>query len=455
MDALAAFRLLLVFLTAAALLPVEPSRAQPAATDAAIAAADPEKRREETARELEEIRAAMTLGEKRREELTQEIGQLEKDRATINGTLIETSARARDLARRIDKSEARLSELREQQDAVRQSLKGRRALLAEVIAGLQRMGRNPPPAILVTPEDALSSVRSAILLGSVVPEIRSETQVLIAELEELTRLGKEIDGQRETLSADLKRQAEEEERLNLLLGEKKKMTAQARQELASQSARAAELAARETNLSDLVARLETELSAARDAAEAARKAVEERKAREDLAVAEAREELEKPDFSDMARIAPAVSFEKAMGLLPRPVDGVEIHSFGKRGLAGQDAAGVSIATRAGARITAPADGWVAYAGPFRSYGQLLILNAGDDYHVVLAGMERIDVQLGQFVLAGEPVGAMGSRRIASLETIGVESARPVLYVEFRKDGKSIDPSPWWADTTTRRVADDT
>ena len=72
---------------------------------------------------------------------------------------------------------------------------------------------------------------------------------------------------------------------------------------------------------------------------------------------------------------------------------------------------MSIATRTGGQVSSPADGWVVYAGPFRSYGQLLIINAGDGYHVLLAGMERIDVQLGQFVLAGEPVAAMASPKI--------------------------------------------
>lgn len=452
MPAHYAIRVILATMLAAAPLS---GRAQEAATGSpaeAAQAAPPETLREKTARELDEIRSEIGLGEQRRKELAAEIEKLEKDRATINRTLIDASARARDIASRIGRSEVRLEELRGRQDDVRKSLSGRRALLAEVIAGLLRMGRNPPPAMLVTPEDALASVRSAILLGSVVPEMRSETQVLAAELAELTRIGDEIAGQRESLAADLAKQAEEEERLNLLLAEKKRMTAQARRELASQSARAAELAARETTLSGLVARLESEIAAAREAAEAARKADAERreKAEETAAIPG---DAAPPDFSDAARIAPAIAFEQAKGLLPRPVDGVEIHSFGKTGIQGEPAPGVSIATRAGARIVSPADGWVVYAGAFRSYGQLLILNVGDEYHVVLAGMERIDVQLGQFVLAGEPVGAMGSRRIASLEAIGVESARPVLYVEFRKDGISIDPSPWWADSTAGKADD--
>ncbi len=414
-----------------------------------------EARREQTAKELEAIRSQIDLGEKRRNELSAEIDKLENDRAGINRNLIETSARARDLGARIDRAGEKLETLRDQQAEVRESLKGRRAVLAEVIGALERMGRNPPPALLVSPQDALSSIRSATLLGDVVPEIRAEANVLMTELNELLRIGKDIDSQRASLTNDLRKLAEEEERLNLLLAEKKTMTAAARQELAEQSARAAELAARETSLTKLIERLESQLKSARDAAEAARKAEAERKRREAEAVANAHKELAKPDFSDSARIAPAMDFAEAQGLLPRPVDGVVVRPFGEADKLGGPAAGISLATRVDARVTSPCDGWVVYAGPFRSYGQLLILNAGSGYHVVLAGMERIDVQLGQFVLAGEPVAVMGSRRIASAQAIGVESARPVLYVEFRKDGKSIDPSPWWADTSSKRVADDT
>jgi septal ring factor EnvC (AmiA/AmiB activator) len=102
-------------------------------------------------------------------------------------------------------------------------------------------------------------------------------------------------------------------------------------------------------------------------------------------------------------------------------------------------------------VTSPCDGWVVYAGPFRSYGQLLIINAGGGYHVLLAGMERIDVQLGQFILAGEPVAMMASQRLASAGATPVAAAQPVLYVEFRKEGTSIDPAPWWATSSDEKV----
>jgi septal ring factor EnvC (AmiA/AmiB activator) len=129
--------------------------------------------------------------------------------------------------------------------------------------------------------------------------------------------------------------------------------------------------------------------------------------------------------------------------LPIPVNGTRIKEFGVPDGVGGTEKGVSIAARAAAQVTAPCDAWVVYAGPFRNYGQVLILNAGGGYHVVLAGMERISVNVGQFVLTGEPVAIMGNGAQGS--TIrAANSERPVLYVEFRKDGTPVDPSPWWA-----------
>jgi septal ring factor EnvC (AmiA/AmiB activator) len=143
----------------------------------------------------------------------------------------------------------------------------------------------------------------------------------------------------------------------------------------------------------------------------------------------------------------------AKGMLPVPVNGVKSRDFGAPDGNGGAERGISIATRPGAQVTAPCDGWVVYAAPYRSYGKLLILNAGGGYHVVLAGMERISVDIGQFVLTGEPVAAMGSGpQVASAMVTGASGAsQPVLYIEFRKDGSPVDPNPWWAPPDSEKV----
>jgi murein hydrolase activator len=412
-----------------------------------------QERKLATERELSEIRAKIGLSETERARLSEEIARLENDRAAINRNLIDASARQRTLEERVERATERLEALRTEQDAARESLHGRRALLGEVLAALQRMSQNPPPAILVRPEDALAAVRSAILLGAVVPEIRAETEVLIAELGELVRIEAQISEQRSVLTADLTSLDQEEQRLNLLLEEKREVTNSARQELASQSAQAAELAAKATNLGKLIETLEAEISAVREAAEEAKRAEEARRLKEAKAKSSPAPGGER-GFSDMTRIAPAVEFSKTKGLLPMPVRGILVQQFGAPDGLGDPSEGMSVATNANATVISPADGWVVYSGPFRSYGQLLILNAGSGYHVILAGMDSVNVQLGQFVLVGEPIARMGAQRIAGMDGVGLESMRPVLYVEFRKDDQSIDPTPWWADPILKRVADD-
>jgi septal ring factor EnvC (AmiA/AmiB activator) len=156
-------------------------------------------------------------------------------------------------------------------------------------------------------------------------------------------------------------------------------------------------------------------------------------------------------FNDVARLAPAVTFADAKGLLPLPVNGSLIKGFGSPDGFGSTEKGLSFSTRAQAVVTAPCDGWIAYSGPYRTYGQLLIINAGSGYYVVLAGMERINVDVGQFVLTGEPVATMGDGTAKTAAAIAIGAAQPVLYVEFRKDGTPIDPGPWWARPEMKKV----
>ena len=402
--------------------------------------------------ELEILKSEISLSEQRRAALRSSIEALDKDRATVNRNLIDASAKARGLEKKISKAEGRLSQLRDEQAQIRGFLNSKRGVLAEVLGALQRMGRKPPPALLVTPEDALSSVRSAILLGSVVPEMRSETELLVTQLQDLTRISNDIESQRASLTQDLEGLAAEEERLNLLLAEKSKLSGVAQSKLAQESAKAAELAAKATSLNGLISDLENQIEAVQKAAEAARIAEEKRKAEEQDRIFAARETQKSDAFSDTGRIAPAISFEAAKGLLPLPVAGLQLAGFGEDDGAGDVTNGVSLETRENTRVIAPADSWILYAGPFRSYGQLLIMNAGQGYHVVLAGMDKINVQPGQFVLVGEPVGTMGSQRVASTGVVDINSTNPILYVEFRKDGKSIDPAPWWSVNNGERAS---
>lgn len=399
------------------------------------AAPDPDQSRAE----YERVSGEITLSSERLAKLAAAVATVKRDHASITAALIQSAKTERKLGRDIEDIGARLEGLKDQDKTIRASLAARRVVLAEVLGALQRMGLNPPPAILVKPEDALSSVRSAILLGAVVPELRHQAEALAASLKELTRVTTSIEAERGRLTAAVGEQAAEKQKLTLLLEAKRKLQADTESALAEEKKRSATLAAKAESLKDLIASLDAEAEKNRKAAEAA-----EQKAATQAELAA----LPVPEANQLAQTVP---FSALQGQVALPVIGKIKRRFGAADGNGSVMLGDMVATQSGAIVTAPADGDVLYAGPFRSYGQLLILDAGDGYHVVLAGMSSLNVASGQSVLAGEPVGAMGEARVASTSASPNGNATPELYVEFRKDGKPVDPTPWWADRFSGRT----
>lgn len=405
-------------------------------------APDPDKSRAE----YEQVSKDITLSSERLAKLAADIATIKKDHASITAALIQSAMTEQKLGQDIEDIGAKLEGLKGEEQKIRASLAARRDVLAEVLGALQRMGLNPPPAILVKPEDALSSVRSAILLGAVVPELRQQTERLLADLKEQSRVTASIEAERARLTAAVGEQTAEKKRLGMLLEAKQKLEADTQTALAAEKQRSQALAAKAGSLKELIASLEADK--ARKAANAA-KAAEQKSADADKVPAQP--ELASLPVPEANRLTAAAPFAALQGQIALPVIGKIKRRYGADDGNGAVMLGDMVATQSGAIVTAPADGNVLYAGPFRSYGQLLILNAGDGYHVVLAGMSRISVASGQSVLAGEPVGAMGEARVASTSASKNGNATPELYVEFRKDGKPVDPTPWWADRFSGRT----
>jgi septal ring factor EnvC (AmiA/AmiB activator) len=410
------------------------------------AAGEIEARQAEKQAELDRVSREISLSDSRVAALNEEIAAIRKDNASITAAMIQAAKTERKLGEDIEEITGKLEDLKERQQEIRLSLSARRDVLAEVLGALQRMGLNPPPALLVKPEDALSSVRSAILLGAVVPELREQTEVLLADMQELSRVSASIEAERARLVKTVDEQVGEKKRLSLLLEEKRRLQEAQQAALSDERAKASELAARAGSLKDLIASIEKEIIGVRTDEEQARRAEQERLEREAAIAA-----MPVPEANRLTGPQP---FSTLLNQVAFPVTGRFARRFGDDDGNGGVMHGDTVTTQSGAIVTAPSDGDVLYAGPFRSYGQLLILNAGDGYHVVLAGMGRISVAAGQSVLAGEPIGAMSEAKVASTSASGNGNTAPELYVEFRKDGKPVDPAPWWSAKMSGRTRND-
>jgi septal ring factor EnvC (AmiA/AmiB activator) len=429
--------LLSASLAAASLSPAVAQSAAPT-QQATVVSPDAIKQREE---ELEATREQQRKAAELQQKLKADIAAIGQDRSKLNQQLIDIATQVRSVETRIGETEAGLRPLDSREQAVRASLDSRRAEIVEVLAALQRAGRRTPPALLVRPEDALQSLRTAMLLGSVVPELRGRAEKLAADLGELVNLRRDIATKRDALARDRDRLKDDSVRLAALVEERQRKQSAVEKDMEAEGARAINLSRQVESLQGLITKMEQDLKSAAKAAATA-----------SLQGAPAAPNG-KPNLGalkDPARLSPAIAFASARGLFAFPVNGRKIREFGGSDGAGGVEKGISLATKVGAQVTTPCDGWVVYAGPFRSYGQLLILNAGGGYHVLIAGMERISVNIGQFVLTGEPVATMGSTsQVASI--LATTASQPVLYVEFRKDGTPIDSGPWWAASEGEKV----
>jgi septal ring factor EnvC (AmiA/AmiB activator) len=270
---------------------------------------------------LKALEADLVESARAREALDREIAEIRSDGARLSAALIKASRRAQATEERIRGLEQRLAPLTGSEAGIRRSLEARRGVVIEVLAALQRIGRRPPPAVLVAPEDMLRALRTAMLLGAVLPELRSEAVTLADDLAELIRLRTAIAADRDVLKGELAALAREKLRLDALVEARQSRGSEIEREARSERERAQGLGLRATSLKELIERMERESSARLETADAAKRGVEAR-------LRESRERFAAAAVRDPARLAPKTPFAEARGLLRRPVAGEVTRGFG-------------------------------------------------------------------------------------------------------------------------------
>jgi murein hydrolase activator len=391
--------------------------------------------------------------------LEQDVAKLAEERGKINQRLQDTAGLIQESEARLTVVENRLGELDIQEKMIRGSLAQRQGQISTLLAALQRMGRNPPPVIVTKRKDALEMVRSAMLLAAAFPGMRTQALELADQLSQLMRVVDESRAQAEKEKAENTRLNDLKTQLAGLMETKRRSILERQDELRQVRDAATEISKSVSDLNELIAKVSktvqdnTGLGAYDAEVRAAAAAPATPAAPADAPVSAPTSPTAEPTqvvvmapvenaaiSSNPGRIKPAIPFQLAKGKLPLPVSGKRVLNYGERTQYGSQSKGLVMETRSAAQVTSPCDGWVLYAGEFRSYGKLLIIDAGGGYNVVLAGLSQIDVRPGEFVLAAEPVGTMMT---VKKEPAGAPSGAPVLYIEFRKDKQPIDPDPWW------------
>ncbi|MGE5545622.1 MAG: murein hydrolase activator EnvC family protein [Solirubrobacterales bacterium] len=441
-------------------------------------------------RRLRELEDELRRSRAEHDERKRKAAEMAEDLGRIRGDMVAAARAAQESEETLSELETQLEDLKTLEGDKSAALRRRSAQMTGVLTALQRLAWRPTEALMAQPQTPADTVRSAILLRAAVPQIERSVQDLRGEIDMMARLRADISEQKKRIRLTASRLDDEHSRLKDLYQRKsqvqsvvlaeteaverrmkaladeaedlrdlvQRLEEERQRRLAEASAKAAaEKAAREAEFAARRAAREAEIAAqkaARDAQQAAERAEKERKERElsaaraareaeikaqadarekELAAQKASREAEKA-AREAAEAKPVQSdkpFSMAQGRMPYPARGKVVSRFGQSNDLGVVSKGLTIETRKSAQVIAPYDGQVAFAGPFRGYGLLLIIEHGEGYHTLLAGMARIDVNVGQRLLAGEPVGVMGQ-----------DEARPDLYVELRRNGQPVNPLPW-------------
>ncbi|UKV16885.1 peptidoglycan DD-metalloendopeptidase family protein [Thalassospiraceae bacterium SW-3-3] len=399
--------------------------------------------------QLDKLESQLSEQQKQEEFLSRKSRELWTEEQALQSEAISVARRAQRLETKLTELEDQLAKLEIREKRAATSLEDKAGQYARILMALQRLSTTPPEAVIALPTSPQDTLRSAILLKAALPGVEQHARDLRAELEEIGTLREDIRSRRSEMASATEELQAERQSLASLLNEKRKLRSETEAEAKMASRAVNELATEAKSLGDLLESLKKRAEG-----------VPEPRMKPERQIAKREEPKPAPPPSTIARNEPPApptdktppaskpsnaadeemavgsSITLAHGQLRMPASGKVVTLFGERsrgpdGLAVTHSKGIEIDTRPNAQVVSPFDGKVVFAGPFRGYGRLLIIEHGEGYHSLIAGFDRLDSVVGQYLLAGEPVGIMGE-------------ISPKLYLEMRHDGEAVNPLPWLA-----------
>ncbi len=346
-------------------------------------------------------------------------------------------------AKQIQSSEEKISRMESELETLRADLKKAEENfvveddnLIKTLSALQNLALKPTEALFVQPLTPVEIIRSAMLLREAVPYLQENAARIREDLEKIEAQKNLVEKQVARIIRQKKILEKEHEQMKALVQRKSKIRNAVEIKSVKAKKKVEQLASQANDLRDLLNKLEKQRQEKLRRQEEERRRLAELKAAEARRAAEETKKLEEKQRADLIKFKPEVinevgeNFVKAKGHLLRPARGPVVTAYGEQMSKGVTSKGIIIKTRSQAQVISPYDGTVIFAGPFRGYGNLIIIEHGQGYLSLLAGLEEVDCELGQMLLAGEPVGQMP------------ESGDTRLYVELRKDNHPINPLTW-------------
>ena len=366
--------------------------------------------------------------------------QLQAKALQLNLELSKIDKTVINLAQEIQNNEDKISELENKLVVLKEDLKLKEAAftkenqsLVQTLASLQNMSLNPSEAVILQPFSPVDVIRSAILLRETVPFLNNKSAKLRTDLDAIYTQKQQVENTVIETKNSQKKLEQQQKEMRSLMQKKTSMRKVLETRGAETQKEAENLASKAKDLRDLLVKLEKQKELARKKQEEAER-LAALKRQEEMKKLNAQQQrtISQKEHDSIKKQVKGGRFARAKGTLSRPVRGNVITEYGQPLSKGVTSKGIVYKTRPNAQVISLYDGTVIFSGPFKGYGNIIIVEHGDGYLSLLAGLGVIDCELGQMLLAGEPVGTMP------------DSSNAKLYVEIRKDRHPINPTPWIA-----------
>lgn len=352
----------------------------------------------QTKKELSQINSKIQAEKDKQTQLDKKVELTKKEILEVQRKMVVAAGSIQEQEESLGRLEQKMHEFETGLAQMKQCLSVRKKQRIYVLAALQNLAWKPTEALFIQPLPAEYTLRSALLLREVVPRLEYTTEELNEDIAKVSSLTGAIKAQYAQIKTYAKRLEEKRKNMDGLLLQKTKLQNMFAQESKQAKLRAENLAKQASDLKDLVAKLE-------------------------------QESMKRKKEKKKVKTEETGAFMASKGKIPYPVKGTIVKNYGDATDTGPSK-GIVIQTRGNAQVISPFDGTVLFAGPFRGYGQLMIIEHDGGYHTLLAGMGRLDAVVGSSLMAGEPVGIMS------------DELSPTLYIELRHGGQPINPSSY-------------
>lgn len=354
---------------------------------------------------LSQLKSRIETEKSQQADLKKKMASAEDELGTARKSLVKLSADLQTSQKTMTDLESRIQKLEGEEAALNTKIQTDYGSMGDLILAMERIRRMPTETLIIRPGAPLETAQSAILLRSILPGINARTAQMSADLERLRTIHVNLDKDRTAALATADKLKGQEKDLQAMLKQRETLYRQTRSAYEIQAESVARMAAEAQSLEQLVARIE-------------------------------RAEKEKPQEEKQAKRSKAKMPSLPGGRWAVPVQGNMTTGFGERDAIGAESEGIRISAGANALVTAPVAGIVRFAGPFRNYGNMVIIEHDKGFHSLMSGLSRIDTSVGRKISAGEPVGTLAGSG---------NGGAPTLYYELRHNGKPVDPSAKFPD----------